>query len=632
LSNQQLNLNKLSKQKLLIKFMIIWFILSYIILNLNVSVLAVTQSKEAYSATKIESYPGFKEKIEALKNAHPNWNFTILYTDLDWNEVIRNETTAAHGRSLVPNTKTGEWLCPTCGDVYDTGKWLCASEIAVSYYMDPRNFLNEDSVFMFEDLGFNETNQSIDGVKKIIANATYLDAQVIMDAAKKVGISPYHLASRIVQEQGTGSKASSTGSGTYPGYEGYYNFLNIGATGEGATSVIINEHKKEKKEEWTTPAISIEKGAEFLAKNYIAKGQSTVYLQKFDVDATGSMYVHQYMQNIMAPASESTKVKQTYKELGAFEKDSAFKINFIIPVYKNMPKEVCPEPKSTGTALTSEIVTQDVEITGNGVNVRTEKSGSAEMIVKLNKGDKVLRIEKGIKEIDGTIWDCIVLNDGTKGYISSDYVKEINTITNCNETVELTGNGVYVRNGPGRDKTTTIASLSKGTQVTRIEKGKYKNIDGYDWDRVKLANGKIGYVASTYLKLVETYTGEKIKKENTNIVCEPKVTVEVLKKTYQNATVKNKKGEAVTTGNIGTGYTVTIDGKSHTVVKQGDTNGDGKMTPADSTVVLRAYLNLDKISDAEKVAADTNGDGKMTPADSTVVLRAYLGLEKVKIN
>ena len=63
----------------------------------------------------------------------------------------------------------------------------------------------------------------------------------------------------------------------------------------------------------------------------------------------------------------------------------------------------------------------------------------------------------------------------------------------------------------------------------------------------------------------------------------------------------------------------------------GDVNGDGKMTPADSTVVLRSYVGLDKITDCEKSAADTNGDGKVTPADSTVILRAYVGLQNIEI-
>jgi len=36
-----------------------------------------------------------------------------------------------------------------------------------------------------------------------------------MEAAQEANISPYHLASRLKQEQGTGSKPGSTATGTY---------------------------------------------------------------------------------------------------------------------------------------------------------------------------------------------------------------------------------------------------------------------------------------------------------------------------------------------------------------------------------------------------------------------------------
>ena len=49
-------------------------------------------------------------------------------------------------------------------------------------------------------------------------------------------VSPFHLAARVLQEQGQGNSALI--SGTYPGYEGYYNFFNIGATGNTDQKVI----------------------------------------------------------------------------------------------------------------------------------------------------------------------------------------------------------------------------------------------------------------------------------------------------------------------------------------------------------------------------------------------------------
>jgi len=597
------------------------------------SAYAITQSKKAYTESNLDAYPGFKERIDALRQAHPNWNFTIFYTDLDWSTVIENETTKRHGRSLVYKDKTGEWLCPFCLDPYDTGKWYCASDIAVAYYMDPRNFLNEDKVFMFEDLGYNEAGQTIQGVQKIIAKAPYLDAQMIMNAAKKAGISPYHLASRIVQEQGNRTEPGVMIAGTYPGYEGYYNYLNVGASGNGEAEVIKNGLQYAKDKGWDSPEKSIIGGAEFLAKDWISKGQSSLYLQKFDVVGTNSdqLYSHQYQQNIQAPESECASIKKSYLDLGGFDSNSGVKINFIIPVYRNMPTNLAPYPKSDGQAQVDDIVTQDVEVTGNSVRVREERSTDANILTTLNVGDKVLRIQKGNKEIEGNTWDKVVLPDGRKGYIAGNYVKQIGVISNCNEQVRLTGNSVRLRNGPGTEGTTSVKSLAKGTIATRVEKGKYDGLNGYDWHRIRLEDGTMGYVASNYLEIAETYTGEKMVIEQDCLTIEPKVTVEIIKKKYSDAVVKNANGETIGSGEVATGYTVAISGKTYTIAKLGDINGDGGLTPADATVLLRGYLELKQLTTAERIAADVNRDGDMIPADATMILRAYLELVNIGI-
>jgi len=33
-------------------------------------------------------YPGYRDRIRALQNQHPNWNFVLLYTGIDWNEAV----------------------------------------------------------------------------------------------------------------------------------------------------------------------------------------------------------------------------------------------------------------------------------------------------------------------------------------------------------------------------------------------------------------------------------------------------------------------------------------------------------------------------------------------------------------
>ena len=303
----------------------------------------------------LDKYPGYSTLLDNLLKEHPNWTFTILFTGLNWDTVIKNETTAAHGRNLVQN-KSGEWVCSVCGDKpYDNGSWRCASASTVSYYMDPRNSLYEDYIFQFENLKWVDGKYTLDGIEKIIEDCDYLQgskitytntsgktstinksyAQVIMDAAKEAGISPYHLASRIRQEQGPGKNASATATGKYSGYNGYYNFLNVNASGNGSETIIKNALEYAKKQKWDNPEKSIKGGAKFLAQEYIQYGQNTLYLQKFDVDdSDGDLYWHQYQQNVSAAKSESTDIMQTYKGIDS-NLDMPF--NFVIPVFENMP-------------------------------------------------------------------------------------------------------------------------------------------------------------------------------------------------------------------------------------------------------------------------------------------------------
>ena len=76
---------------------------------------AVNQSTSSdINSIDSNQYPQIKEMIQKLKQEHPNWNFKILYTDLDWNEVIANEYTG-HGstpRNLVPanSNYADEWV------------------------------------------------------------------------------------------------------------------------------------------------------------------------------------------------------------------------------------------------------------------------------------------------------------------------------------------------------------------------------------------------------------------------------------------------------------------------------------------------------------------------------------------
>lgn len=286
-----------------------------------------------------ESYRSY---LYQLKSQHPNWVFVPFNTNLNWNTVIAEEMKG--DRSWVHSSKPAAWK----GEQRSSG-WYLATQEAVEYCVDPRNFLNERYIFMFEQLTFNGNCHTVQGVQNIIQN-TFMRgeipgegisyAQNFYNIGQGLGVSPFHLASRVYQEQGAGG-TSSLISGTYPGYEGYYNYFNISASGTTDQQVIESGLKYAQSKGWNTRVKSISGGAEFISRNYILKGQDTLYLQKFDVDPSyNGLFSHQYMQNITAPMTEGATTRAAYEKAGALNNTFVFKI----PVYLNMPASACPEP------------------------------------------------------------------------------------------------------------------------------------------------------------------------------------------------------------------------------------------------------------------------------------------------
>ena len=294
----------------------------------------------------VEQFPAsYQNKLTQLKKAHPNWVFVKQNTGLDWQTVIKNENIGE--RSLI-QTKMGSAY--TNGAHGQPG-WSYASEAAIKYYMDPRNFLDETRVFMFEQLTYNPSYHTQSAVQNIL-NSTFMKGSIpgdsktyaaaFFDIGSTLKVSPFHLACRVYQEQGKGESALI--SGTYSGYEGYYNYYNIKASGSSNKAIIENGLTYAKQQGWNSRYKSLQGGAKILSQNYILKGQDTLYLQKYDVDNSyNGLYAHQYMQNIMAPYTESSMVKSAYQSTGAINNSFVFKI----PVYLNMPSEVCAKPGST---------------------------------------------------------------------------------------------------------------------------------------------------------------------------------------------------------------------------------------------------------------------------------------------
>ncbi len=446
--------------------------------------ISVYLNKDAKASTKldgIENFPSsYQPYLKEIQKKHPNWKFKALYTNLDWSYVISQEN--KFGVNLVPKNYSDTWKNTTPGQYnveVDSG-WVDSSKRAVEYCMDPRNFLNEVRLFQFEALSYENHTNSLDGIEKILYGTEFYNTKVsyltstgstvnmtekysdlILKAAKTSSVSQYHLASRIKQEVGPFLSHSSI-SGKVAGYEGLYNFYNIGATSSAEPmGAIINGLKYAKDGKgaiqttkdkylipWNTKERAITGGAIFIGSSYINVGQNTIYLQKFDVndDRSGTLFTHQYMTNVLAPYSESKSIYNGYSKSGLLNNE----ITFIIPVYNNMPEIPQDSPDIDLNNFTKE--NTKVYCNANTVNIRTGPSTSYEIITTVNQNAKMTRIYKGKQS--GERWDKVILENGIVGYIYQTYVTEMPAVQI--EKIEVKIDNSKIKKGERKKLTVTI--------------------------------------------------------------------------------------------------------------------------------------------------------------------------------
>ena len=314
------------------------------------------------------------DKLTALHNVHPNWNFVANQTGRDWAYATWAETGAVSDgdddKSLLyayngdTNIIAGYLKTDNYNyknntfNMKDSGGFYAARQEMVAYYMDPRNFLNENFIFQFETLSYNSTYHTADIVSNIFGGG-YLNryATNYVSAGRAKGVSPVHMATRSVQE-GTnrdyfltnGSAFTYDGS-YYPSIVGHvfsncFNFFNIGAysdTRNAAHNAGVyacggpNRNDLTYGRPWNTVDKALLGGAEILAGGYVSAGQDTLYFQKYNTASytRTDLYGHQYMSNIAAVAYEGSDTYDSYKDAGVI--NQAF--TFVIPVYNNMPEK-----------------------------------------------------------------------------------------------------------------------------------------------------------------------------------------------------------------------------------------------------------------------------------------------------
>lgn len=382
----------------------------------------------AEAATDLNTFPAsYKPYIQQLMAEHPNWTFEAYETNVSWSDAMRYETETGVNLIEYGSGDADSWYAKDQNVTYNGKKinlynfstrkyyilsepnWIQPTDEVIAYYLDPRNFLNSSDIFMFEYLVYNadyHTEQNVEAIltgswmykAKLEDNAGMTYAQAFVKIGKEIGVSPFLLASRVVQEQGLKGELPLI-SGTYAGFEGYYNYFNINATGETREEIYKNGLTEAKNAGWNTRYKALYGGAQKIASRYLDYKQNTIYFQKFDV-ANGKVSWHQYMQNIQAPFNEGRRIRNAYADCGIF--GSGFV--FLIPIYRNMPSSACTAPQTGQTTQPTRPSTPPTigDIDQNGKVEAADALAVLQYVVHLKTFDSV-QLERADTDGNGVV-------------------------------------------------------------------------------------------------------------------------------------------------------------------------------------------------------------------------------------
>ena len=650
-------------------FLLLIFIMLINIMLINANKLYAASSYTQTIKSGIDAFPeSYQEDLKALKKQHPNWNFEAYYTGISWNDLVANETDCGHNRII--NSADSLWKCE-CGNV--ASGYACASDSIIKYYMDPRNFIKNDIlVFQFLEMTYNSNVQNISGVESIIKNTfmnrtvniegkgTMSYAQIIMEAAIESNMSPYSIATKIIQE--VGSNGSGSVSGTYEGFEGYYNFFNYGANDEG--NAVSNGLQYAKDHGWNNQYIAIVEGAKLLADSYTDAGQNTAYFYKWDVVGSSvltagktatvtssQLFRHQYMTNIQDPTGQTSRLYNTYLSNDILDAS----LNFIIPVYNDMPGL-----NKLPTTLTEADGPLYYSV-GTAVNVRSGPGTTYSSIGTINVIDEVVAmIDREVStDSTGMKWDKVKLSNGVIGYVASQYLKPCETSDENIEieeeeaiataTVNVTSGLLRVRSEPS-SSSVRLTAIEKGEQVEILQKD-VKTDENYTWYKIRY-NGIVGYVASQYLTNIvdidnnseengdnnpekPEISGEKIKLDGENVITVPDVTVSEVAQFLgtTNYQVTNNDIVIENTQNVGTGYIITNKDtkEKKTIIVKGDVNCDGRVRATDYMEIKNYIMEVSTFTDLQLKAADANNDGNVRATDYMEIKNYIMGVSTINI-
>lgn len=538
-----------------------------------------------------ESYCPYLSYIHKI---HPTWTYTPLITNLDfYNQVVNGE----EGQNYIQSTNDAYRVS---NKLMEAGGYYTSNNTVNAYFLDPRNFILDKTMFMFENLGYVERPENKATVSSIFGSTSFLNTTTdngisyidyYIDAGKTYNVSPVHLAASTLQEgaaNGEYGAVTGTYTGTYQNKPllGYYNFFNIGAYADSNTNNpmlrgiayaagYVGGDGKSYGRPWDTRKKAIYGGTQFVSATYIGVGQNTVYLKKFQVNpsATSNLYTHQYMTNIFAPYNEGRIARSGYEKNSLLD----LSFNFLIPVFNNMPTETNQPSLLSANNLLSSINLDGQPLPGFDADIKEYS------LFYLDTKTSV-----SISAISNSA-DAVVTGVGTID------------LPNEDNRVVVT---VTAQNGDKREYIINIKRVKDTTTVEEVvQKLGVKNKDNY------LYGINTGTAISTIVASVNKIS--------------PTATVKVVD------SANNEK-----TGNLATGdkiiiKTLTSQEKTFDVVINGDVNGDSVVDIRDLLNLQKHLLGMINLSDSYLIAADVNYNSEANIQDLLRIQKYLLGMSEL---
>lgn len=332
--------------------------------------------------------------------------------------------------------------------------YACASDDIIKYYMDPRNFIKNDKLmFQFLEMTYNPNVQNITGVESILKN-TFMDTSINVEGK---GTMSY---AQIIMDAAKESNMSPYSIATKI-------ILEVGSNGSESVSGTYGQY-----------------AGYYNFFNYGANDEGNAV-------SNGLQYAkdHGWNSQYKAIVEGAKLLADSYTNAG---QNTAYFYKWDV-VGNSVLKSGETTTVTSSQLFRHQYMTNVQDPTSQTSRLYNTYLNNGILNANLNFIIPVYNDMPNLNKLPTTLTEA----DGALYY--------------------STGTGVNVRSGPGTNYSVigTIGVIDE--VVAMIERETSTDSTGMKWDKVKLSNGVIGYVASQYLKPCQT------SDENIEIEQEPAI-------------------------------------------------------------------------------------------------------------